>query len=205
MRKADLAKNHVGYDAAITRYREFMRRILQNNQVVANDMEKRDIAESVLLRLCAYWEWFVDEQLADCINVDHSKLSQYFGVSLPNNPSKGLCEALLIGGRYLDFRSFGDLKGHSKKILPDKSNPFLAITKNRAKRLDEAYLIRNYLAHYSSLAKRSLHEMYRREYQMTNFIEPGQFLLAYGARRLNVYFDAFEGASTDMKNWYPSK
>ncbi len=34
---------------------------------------------------------------------------------------------------------------------------------------------------------------------MERFLEPGQFVLAYNAQRLWVYFDAFEGASNDMK------
>jgi hypothetical protein len=31
----------------------------------------------------------------------------------------------VIGSSYTDFPSFGALKGFSKKILPDGSNPFL--------------------------------------------------------------------------------
>ena len=37
---------------------------------------------------------------------------------------------------------------------------------------------------------------------MTRFVEPGQFLLAYKAKRLSKYFNEFEGASSDMKAWY---
>ena len=63
------------------------------------------------------------------------------------------------------------------------------------------YKIRNYLSHYSSKAKRVLMGMYRKEYDMDRCLEPGQFLLAYQAKRLWVYFDAFEGASAKMKAW----
>ena len=44
--------------------------------------------------------------------------------------------------------------------------------------------------------------MYKATYQMTRFLEPGQFVLARNAQRLWSYFDAFEGASNDMKGWY---
>jgi len=64
------------------------------------------------------------------------------------------------------------------------------------------YKLRNYLAHYSSQAKRALHRMYMEKYTYTNFIEPGRFLLGGDARMLWHYFDMLEGLSEDMKAWY---
>ena len=132
MRKSNLKKNHVPFDAALVRYRAFMDKIINAQRVISTTEEKRDIAESVLLRLCAYWERFVDEHLVDCVNCDHTQLSKHFSVSLPENPSWNLCHALIIGAAYTDFRSFGDLKGHSKKILPENSNPFLQVSQAHA-------------------------------------------------------------------------
>lgn len=202
MRKSDLKKNHSAFDAALARYRVFMDKIINAQSVISTAEEKRDIGESVLLRLCAYWERFVDEHLVDCVNRDHTKLSAYFAVSIPDNPSWNLCHALIIGESYTDFRSFGDLKGLSKKILPDVSNPFLAVTKAHANKIDEVYKIRNYLSHYSAASQRALMGVYRTSYDMKRFLEPGQFMLAYAAERLWSYFEAFEGASSDMKQWY---
>src|SRR5262249_37614727 len=156
MRKSDLRKNHKALDAAIARYKSFMQKILAAERVIRSNLEKRDLAESVLLRLCANWESFVDEHLIDCVNVDHSSLSDFFGVKIPRNPSRDLCQALLFGDGYRDFRSIGELKGFSKKVLPDTSNPFLAISNNNCERIDETYTIRNYLAHYSTAATRKL-------------------------------------------------
>jgi hypothetical protein len=202
VRKADLKKNHAPFDAALKRYRAFMDKIINAQRVISTAAEKRDIAESVLLRLCANWERFIDEHLVDCVNVDHSKLSEYFAVSLPPNPSWNLCHALIIGDSYTDFRSFGDLKGYSKRILPEDSNPFLQVSAAHTNKIDEVYKIRNYLSHYSEASSRSLMRVYEGTYNMHNFLEPGQFVLAYNARRLGAYFDAFEGASNDMKAWY---
>ncbi len=202
MRKSNLKQNHVGFDIAVIRYRAFMDKIINAQRVISNAEEKRDIAESVLLRLCAVWERFVDEHLVDCVNCDHTQLSKHFAVKIPEHPSWNLCHALIIGSSYTDFRSFGDLKGFTKKILPDASNPFLQVGPAHAKKIDEVYKIRNYLSHYSAASTRSLHHIYRTEYAMERFLEPGQFVLAYSARRLWAYFDAFQGASTDMKAWY---
>jgi hypothetical protein len=201
MRKSDLRKNHDAFDAALSRYRGFMDRIINAQRVISSAQEKRDIAESVVLRICAHWESFIDEHLIDCANRDHSKLSEYFGVNNPANPNKGLCHALIFSGGYKDFKSFGDLKGFSKKLLPDESNPFLAVTTAHAKKLDEVYKIRNYLSHYSATATRALHRMYKEDHDLERFVEPGKFLLSDSARRLWVYFDAFAGASAAMKSW----
>ena len=63
-------------------------------------------------------------------------------------------------------------------------------------------LEKNHVSHYSESSRRALMHVYKTEYKMQRFLEPGQFMLAYGAKRLWAYFDAFEGASNDMKAWY---
>jgi hypothetical protein len=202
VRKSDLKKNHDPFDAAVLRYRTFAEKIIDAQRVVSNAAEKRDIAESILLRLCANWEQFVDEHLVDCVNCNHRQLSKHFSVTIPENPSWDLCHALIIGADYTDFRSFGDLKGYSKKILPEDGNPFLKVSLTHSNKIDEVYKIRNYLSHYSANSGRALMKVYSETYRMKRFLEPGQFLLAYNARRLWAYFDAFAGASDDMKTWY---
>ena len=201
MRKADLKKNHDPLDESIARYRSFLEKIIAAQRVIGSAQEKRDIAESVLLRLCANWERFLDEHLVDCVNVDSSRLGEFLGVRVPAHPSKDLCTGLIFGGGYRDFQSFGALKGFSRKLLPDGSNPFLQVTPMQAKRLNEVYKIRNYLSHYSATAKRALQRMYEDEYDMNRFLQPGHFLLAYDAKRLWAYFDALEGASARMRDW----
>ena len=201
MRKADLRKNHKPLDDSIARYRSFLERIIAAQRVIRTKQEKQDVAESVLLRLCANWEKFVDEHLVDCVNVDPSKLGEFLGVDVPSHPSKSLCAGLIFGGGYRDFQSFGTLKGFSRRLLPDVSNPFLQVTRAQAKRLDELYVIRNYLSHYSAKSKRALQRMYEKNHDMSNFLQPGQFLLAYQAARLWAYFDALEGASSRMRDW----
>jgi hypothetical protein len=110
---------------------------------------------------------------------------------------------LIIGDRYTDFKSVGDIKRLTKRLLPDASNPFLAIKKVHAEHIDEAYKTRNYLSHYSTKAHKTLKRVYEKHYSMHNFLEPGYFLLAHGASRLWTYLDAFQGASDDMKATYP--
>lgn len=187
MRKADLTKNHGSFDDAIDRYRGFMHKVVCAQRVIRTQTEKQDVAESILLRLTANWERFVDEHLIDCVNVDHSQLNDFLGVTIPRHPSRSVCEAVLFGGRYRDFRSFGDLKGFTKKVLPKRSNPFLAISSGHALKMDEAFKIRNYLAHYSAASRRALKRLYDEPYKLKRFEEPGRFLLANNAKRLWSY------------------
>jgi hypothetical protein len=202
VRKADLLENHDEFEGALKSYRAFLLRIVDAQRVVSSVNEKRDVAESVLLRVCAYWEYFVDRQLIACVNRDPSLLPEYLGASLPSHPSVDLCEALLIGDRYLDFRSIGALKGYSKKVIPQPSNPFLKISTATANKIDEVYKLRNYLSHFSSKARRSLFAVYKSQYGMSRFYEPGQFLLARNGERLWAYFDAFAMASTSVRARY---
>lgn len=202
MRKADLKKNHDSFDGALARYRSFMQRVVDAQRVIKTKTEKQDVAESILLRLCAHWERFVDEHLVDCVNCDHSQLNEFLGVTIPRHPSRDVCQAVLYGSGYKDFRSFGDLKGFTKKVLPDDSNPFLKVSSAHAEKIDEVLKIRNYIAHYSAAARRALDRMYKQSYTLSRFEEPGRFLLANNGRRLWSYFNTFEGASTDMKAWY---
>ena len=201
MRKADLSQNHKLLDDSIERYREFLERVIKAKSVIRTRQEKRDIAESVLLRLCANWERFLEEHLIDCVNVNPSELDKFLGVSIPAHPSKNLCAALIFSDKYRSFASFDELKGFSRKLLPDDSNPFLAVTRNQIKHINEVYKIRNYLSHYSSKSRRLLQNMYSKEYRLNSFLQPGHFLLAHNAKRLWNYFKAFEGASNKMKSW----
>lgn len=204
MNKADLKKNHEKLDAAINRYEDFMKRIINAERVIKTIQEKRDLAESVLLRLCANWESFVEKHLVDCVNVDPSKLTDFLGVPMPKHLSKNLCTAFILGDGYRNFASFHQLKGFTRKLLPDKSNPFLAVKGVPPEKIDEVYTIRNYLSHYSAKSKRALRRMYENTYDRKKFIEPGLFLLPKNAQkqRLWTYFDAFKDASTKMKEWY---
>lgn len=202
MRKSDLKARHSSFDQALARYRSFSEKIISAQRVIGTPAEKRDLAESVVLRLVANWESFVDEHLVACVNRDHSRLNFFLGVTVPSHPDMNLCRALIFGEGYRDFQSVGALIGFSRKLLPTASNPFEAISKSHRIKIDDIYKVRNYLAHYSAKSRRILWDMYKTRYKYQRWIEPGRFLLGNGGARLWECFDAFEGASADMKAWY---
>jgi hypothetical protein len=202
MRKSDLKARHEQFDTALSRYRTFSRKIIDAQRVISTAQEKRDLSESVILRLISNWEGFVDDHLVACANCNHSKLNDFLGVTVPPHPNMNLCRALIFGDGYRDFQSTGALIGFSKKLLPDEGNPFLAISAGHKNKIDDMYKIRNYLAHYSAKCRRALWHMYKTKYRYERWIEPGKFLTSNDGQRLWECFDSFEGASNDMKDWY---
>lgn len=103
--------------------------------------------------------------------------------------------AMLLGLGYLDFRSIGKIKKIGHDVLVDAHNPFKRIPQSAGIKIDEFYKIRNYVAHYSSLSKRSLMKIYKEKYGMQRFREPGNFLIAQDREsrqiRFSNYIDAF--------------
>lgn len=128
------------------------------------------------------------------------KCKEELNLKLPKHLTKDLCEAILVGPGYLDFKSVSDIKNFAKKVLPKDVNPFRLIRANpTAKRIDELYVMRNYLSHYSGKSRRALYRMYQHSWGLKNFRQPGDFLIAYSGKRLFQYIDAFTGASKQMR------
>src|SRR3990172_8269723 len=110
---------------------------------------------------------------------------------------------MLTGLGYTDFKSVSHIKDIAGKILVPAHNPFKHIAPPTTERIDEFAKMRNYLAHYSTPARRSLHSSYRRNQKLTNFREPADFLYADNRKskqiRFGDYIDAYLDASTAMR------
>lgn len=170
--------------------------------VVKHKEDKRSIFEAFVLRICANWEILVEDLLIDCLNHDTSRYTEFTGFKLPKHISRETCKAVIIGTGYTDFKSVGQLKQMSKQMLIPECNPFTTITTSNGRRIDEFFIMRNYLAHYSYAAKRSLLNVYNNTYKMRRFVEPGVFLLAKdrqeGIPRMGVYINHFKAVANTM-------
>lgn len=199
MRKADLAKNHDEFEDDMDWYIEFLIRMLGAKRVVKYD-DKLEILESLVIRLCAIWEAFIEGEMIDCLNIDCSKCKEELQLKLPKHLNKDLCEAILVGLGYLDFKSVDNIKSFARRILPEDVNPFKLIRTNpTAKRINELYIMRNYLSHYSGKSRRTLQKMYQDSWDIKRFREPGDFLIARRGKRLIQYIDALLDASKQMR------
>jgi hypothetical protein len=170
--------------------------------------EKRQIHEAFVLRICATWEILAENVFIECLLHDTSKYKDRTGITLPRKKlTRDICKGLVSGLGYFSFGDAGKLKGEAKKYLAERCNPFKEISSDITTKINEFYLIRNYIAHRSNAAKQSLKRMYKQPYRM-RFRPPGNFLFDMvkfteaGEKgeqiRFANYSEAFEKAADEM-------
>lgn len=173
----------------------FLTKIEKAKRVVGLVDEKRDVFEAYVFKICANWEILVEDLLVDCLNKDVTRYKEFTGFKIPRNISRQTCKAIILGTGYFDCKSVSDLKQKAKKMLAPQCNPFGEIPKSNGNTIDEFFALRNYLAHYSDVAKRSLEKIYKNRHSLTSFRVPGEFLLAKDRRkkmpRMGVYINNF--------------
>lgn len=125
----------------------------------------------------------MEELLIDCMNKDTTRYKEFTGFQIPKNISRETCKAIILGTSYIDCKSISHLKQMAKRILVPQFNPFKEIPKSNSDKIDEFFAIRNYLAHYSDVGRRSLEKIYKNRYSLKTFREPGEFLLARDKRQ----------------------
>jgi hypothetical protein len=180
----------------------FINKILSAKKVVATQAEKEEMLEAFVLRVASSWEVFTQDLLTDCLHADTSAYAKHMGITVRRRLSWGVCAAMITGLEHFDYKSVAQLRGVGRKILVPACNPFHAIPKAAARRIDEFFTIRNYLSHYSDRARRALMDSYRRNHGFVRFREPGSFLYADSRAtrqiRLSDYIAAFRDAAIAM-------
>ena len=109
--------------------------------------------------------------LVSAINNDTSVLSQTTGIEFPKHLTDEVCEYLVVGDGYFDFRGWdGLLKTYNRfvgsshwTVLVLKSKP------SHKKNLNILFALRNYAAHESTQSKRR----FRAEIGAVNLQRPG--------------------------------
>ena len=94
--------------------------------------------------------------LVTAINNDTSMLSQTTGIQFPKHPTDEVCEYLVVGDGYFDFRGWDELLKVSKQLVGNtlwlvsvfKSEPSYKRT------LNLLFTLRNYTVHESTQSKR---------------------------------------------------
>lgn len=184
---------------------KFLVKVQEAKQVVKSLREKREVFEAYVFKICANWEIFSEVLLIDCLNKDTTRYREFTGFKIPINISRETCKAIILGTGYLDFKSVSDLKRQARQVLVSQYNPFKEILGPNGEKIDEFFTIRNYLAHYSDAAKRSLEKIYRDRYSLRSFREPGEFLLAKDREerlpRMGVYIDNFIDTAEIMEKF----
>ena len=203
MRKASIRHNHLQFESKLQALEAISDR-LSSKAVGLNAAEKDTLLEAFALQLASYWEELVDEDFVDALNRDTSQYAKHVGITLPKDLSRDICFGLLVGDRYLDFRSIGGLLKHSEDLLVRTYNPFIHIPPRLRQRIDDFFVLRNYLAHRSRRAQRSYSKMIQdKRYGYLYIVRAGSFLRGThgitGRRRFAFFVDAFRGASVAVR------
>jgi hypothetical protein len=96
------------------------------------------------------------EALVGAINNDIRTISQRTGIAFPSHLSRKVCEYLVTGGGFLDFKGRDGLIKVLKEFVPD-THYLVIIAKDptHAAALNRLPALRNFAAHRSDVSKRA--------------------------------------------------
>ncbi|QEM12593.1 hypothetical protein [Mucilaginibacter rubeus] len=151
-------------------------KILAYQGKLFSDLEAFEVVEAFTIKTICDWEWYCERMICEFLKQDTSQLSNELGLTLPSTITTDECIGYLNGLGYFDLKSASNLKAIAKKVLPKKNNPFDNINAEARNRIDDYYVIRNYVAHKSQKSRRSLLKVYEK-YNQKGFEEAGSFLL----------------------------
>jgi hypothetical protein len=161
--------------------------------------EKSILLEALLLRSCALWESFVENEVVLLVELDQSKLNVDVGLSQSTKLNLKLIRALLFSDMFKNYYNIEQSKGYFKKILLNQYNLFNEITSEQRRKTNFVYKMRNYLSHYSVFSKKRLFAGYKKIYGYKNFQEPGIFLMKEKGKYFENLLHNFVIVSITMK------
>jgi hypothetical protein len=107
-----------------------------------------------IIRLYREFESLILDCIVASINNDTATLSATTGVKFPKHLTDEVCEYIVVGDGYFDFRGRDGLIKTLKRFVPD-THFLVTVTKNDKYRdsLEKLSALRNYAAHESAQAK----------------------------------------------------
>lgn len=122
-------------------------------------LEKRHadfVYDVAVIKLYSAFQDLVLASLTGAINNDTAILSQHTNVHFPRHLTDEVCEFIITGNGYFDFRGRDNLIRELRKYVPESHYLVLAIkSDSRKSSLDRLCAMRNLAAHDSGVAKRA--------------------------------------------------
>lgn len=204
MKFKTILKNHEQFGSAVEDIIVYAQEVIADlpykNKISVK--EKHILLEALILKICALWEKFIEEELVYVACLDTRKLSHLMGLNLNSKLTTEMTRALIFSDTFRNFRGVDDLIGFSKKVIEDQYNPFTRITSQQKSNILFTYRIRNYLSHYSEYSKRTLFSAYKKIYNYKRFLEPGKFLLKNKGKYFEDLAKNFKITSIHMKKTF---
>ncbi|MBU0692168.1 hypothetical protein KKH18_10215 [bacterium] len=121
-----------------------------------------------IIKLCASFENFVERVIVGGINNDTSVFANATGIKLPKHLSDEVCFYLVEGGRYFDFRDFGDLVGKMRNQYLGKEHFSVKALESKTSfkiTINRLFALRNLAAHESDQSRRCAQKALGKSYK----------------------------------------
>jgi len=161
--------------------------------------EKSMLLEALLLRSCAVWESFVENEIVLLVSLEPANLNKEMGLPEHSKQSVKLVRALLFCGRYRDYWNMEQSKSTFRRVITDKYNLFSKIKTEQINKLNFIYKMRNYLSHYSGFSRKELLKAYDKTYKREKFLQPGYFLMKEKGKYFENLIHNFKLISISMR------
>jgi hypothetical protein len=111
--------------------------------------------EAAVIKLSVYFEHLMLHSLVGAINNDTSTVSERTGIAFPKHLTDEVCEYIVTGGRYFDFRGRDGLIRLLRQYVPEDHYLVETVTQQKYRvTLERLIALRNLAAHESSIGKR---------------------------------------------------
>lgn len=149
---------------AARKFRETIERIEQfADETACLDISDQALTwsyEAALIKTYVAFERLMLDCIVAAINNDTSTISARTGIAFPKHLSDEVCEYLVTGGRYFDFRGRDGLLKVIKSYVPDGHWLLEAVKQPQYKdQLNIMVALRNFAAHESPASKRKALEV----------------------------------------------
>ena len=121
-----------------------------------SDSQVSMVYDAAVIKLYASFERLMLRLLKGAINRDSTVLTAATGWTFPKHLSAEVCEYVITGGGYFDFKGRDGLLGRIKKTVGDQHYLYVTVKKPSYRTsVERLCSLRNYAAHESALSKRT--------------------------------------------------
>ncbi len=151
-----------------------------------------------VIRLYKVFESLMQAMLVGAINNDSSTLEATTGIKFPRHLSKPVCEYIVTGGGYFDFKGRDGLIKTMKELLPNTHYLIVTVSDRQfSDALDQLSALRNYAAHGSSQSKAAA----LKSIKSSNLASSGSWLKRQG--RFGRIVNRLKALATELERLAP--
>lgn len=151
-RKKSIKKSTTDFNSEVNKILNF----LQTTSVGQSDEHVTWLHNYAIIRLYKEFEGLMLDVLVAAINNDTSTLESTTDVKFPKHLTDEVCEFLVTGTGYFDFKGRSGLIKTIKSFVPDTHYLVITIKKSQYKdALEQLTTLRNFAAHESHASKRA--------------------------------------------------